>query len=580
MIILREYGMNLKLKQFLGLSLLAATSLVQADCTSNAGTSCSDTTLGVDLSNTSCKPQTINEEAYGQTFFSLRPAHSDMARDMTGTDSRIHKFALQEFNGDVSLALQWQQTTSSDKLGNWFFFNGSNTMSYGPNWDAGTNYGAVDVNSLNFGVTASGSITATPRVQELIADFQLFLGWDEFVSGLWTRIGVPVNYVRTDMRLVDTVSTADANAVNPGYLNQGDFTNTTNPNDVNKPPYANLAAAWVGDKGVGQWAGRQNGNINGRRTHTSVSGLTLELGYDVLRREHGHLGFSLRAVAPTGNEPTSNYLFDAVVGANGCWEFGGGFTSAYELYNNSDDSTLKAYMNANFTHLFGRNQKRIMGLTGLRDGGKSITTAAGNGSELPSAGAPWLILAQYNSSNQYTGVLTSASDLTSLVVKVHNAVMADFGLSLKYCWGNYGFELGYNLWARTKDVASAREVSPFATVNYGVKAAAGNSGSTVLATSSTSIATLSQSDITSAGATTTAATAQYLTDANVAVCPALQPTCLSNKVFGSVGYTWSDNEWDPYVLIGGTYEAGCTISEVKNSAVSQWSVLAKGGIAF
>lgn len=562
--------MNLKLKQLLGLTLLAAGSLAQADCTSSTGTSCSDATLGVDIDET-CTPQTINEEAYGQTFFSLRPAHSDMARDMMGTDSRIHQFGKQEFNGDVSLALQWEQSTGCNKLGDWFFFNGTNTMTYGPNWTA-TNYGAVDVNSLNFGVTASGTITACPRVQELVADFQLYLGWDEFVSGLWTRIGVPVNYVRTDMRLVDSVTTAGSST-----FEQGDFSDTTGTT----VPYANLAAAWVGDKPAGDWAGRQTANVNGRRTHTSVSGVVLELGYDVLRREHGHLGFSLRAVAPTGNTPNGAYLFDAIVGNTGCWEFGGGVTSAYELYRSNDDSTLKAYLNANFTHLFGSNQKRTLGLTGLRTGGKSVTTAAGDGATNPSAGAPWLILAQYDSGNGYNGTLKSASDLTSLVVKIHNAVMADLGLTLKYCWGNYGVELGYNFWARTKDVATAREASDFATQNWAVKAAAGNSGSSsILTLGDTAVATKAFSDITTAGVQTTAGTGQYITDADIAVCPALHPTALSNKVFGSFEYTWSDNEWTPYLLIGGTYEIGTTISDVKNSSVNQWSVLAKGGISF
>ena len=574
--------MNFKLKQILGLTLLAASGLVHANCTSNAGTSCSDTTLGVDLDGLTCVPQTINEQAYAQTFFSLRPAHSDMARDMMGTDSRIHQFAKQEFNGDVSLALQWQQSTNSSNLGNWFFFNGTNTMTYGPNWTP-SDYGKVDVNSLNFGVTASGSITASPRVQELIADFQLYLGWDEFISGLWTRIGVPVNYVRTDMRLVDTVSTADANASYPGYFLQGDFNNGANGTLAVPVAYNNLANAWVGNQTIGDWAGRENGNIDGRRTHTSVSGLVLELGYDVLRREHGHLGFSIRAVAPTGNEPTTNYLFDAVVGNTGCWEFGAGTTSAYELYSNSDDSTLKAYLNANVTHLFGRNQKRLMGLTGLRDGGKASTAATGTGSTSPSAGAQWLILAEYNTNNQFNGTLISAADPLSLVVKIHNTIMADLGLTLKYTWGNYGFEVGYNFWARTKDIASAREVSAFSTGNYGVKPASTNSGSSILNSGvSTSIATLNESDITSAGPTvaTTTGSVNYITDTNVAVCPALQPTSLSNKAFASVGYTWFDNEWEPYVLIGGTYEAGATISEVKNNAINQWSVLAKGGIAF
>lgn len=559
--------------------LLASSSLIFADCVSNVGASCSNTTLAIEIDDLNCVPQTIDEYAYGQTFFSLRPAHSDMARDLMGTDSRIHNFIHPDFNGDASLAIQWQQSTSSKGLADWFFFNGSNTMSYGPNWTEG-NYGVVDVNSLNFGVTASGNITASPQVQELIADFQFFLGWDEFIPGLWTRIGVPINFVRTDMRLLDIVSTADANQANPGYFNQGDFSNGINTDTLS---YTNLAAAWVGDKSIGDWAGRKNGNINGRQDRTSVSGLVLEAGYDFFRYEHGHFGLSLRLVAPTGNEPTCNYLFDPVVGANGCFELGGGFNSAYQLYSTSNDSSLGFYLNANVTHLFSRNQKRLMGLTSLRDGGKSSTITTGTGSNLPSAGAQWLLLAEYTSAGQYNNTLISAADQLALVIKVHNTIMADLGASLRFDCASYGFELGYNFWARTKDIATAREASVYDTNNYGIKPASGNHGSTILNGATPSyIAIKNQSDISTTGVNqlTTDTPSQYLTDSDISVCPALQPTCISNKLFANISYTWSDNEWNPYLLIGGTYEVGATFNNIKNSALNQWSVIAKGGIAF
>jgi len=587
--------MNAKLRQLLSLALLTANSLANANCSSNLGTSCGNTILTDTVNSENCLPQTVKEEGYGQTFLSLRPAHSDMARDMMGTDSRIHHFGKVDLNGDVSLALQWQQSNSSIGMGEWFFFNGSNAMTYGPNWDS-QKYNIVDVNSLNFATTASGTITASPRVEELIADFQFYFGWDEFAPGLWTRVGIPVNYIRTDMRLIDSVSIYDANAAADATgafncFNQGDFTNIPlvpyDSNTANTVPFPNLAAAWVGNNdnnlvGAGDWDGRFNGNINGPQTDASVSGLVLEAGYDVWRQEAGHLGFSARLVVPTGSVPTTNYLFDAVVGNTGCFELGAGLTSAYELYNDSDSRSLNFYLNMNATHLFSRKQKRMMGLTGLRNGST-------NGSTLPSPGAPWLILAQYNANGFYNGSLVSAADLTSLVVKIHNTVMVDLAATIKYCSSNYGFEVGYNFWVRTKDVATNREASAFANnVNYyGVKPASGNHGSATILdyNVSQSVANLSESNISSTGATITSVTpsdifAQCFTDANISVCPALQPTTMSNKVFASLEYNWNDSEWEPYLLLGATYEVGCKFNEIKNSSVNQWSVIAKGGLAF
>ena len=104
--------MNLNFKKLLGFGLLAATGLAQADCTSSTGTSCGDTPLPISLEDVSCTPATLNELAYGQTFFSIRPQYSNTARDQMGSSTRVHKFAAQEFNGDVSLALDYAQNTN------------------------------------------------------------------------------------------------------------------------------------------------------------------------------------------------------------------------------------------------------------------------------------------------------------------------------------------------------------------------------------------------------------------------------------------------------------------------------------
>jgi len=173
-----------------------------------------------------------------------------------------------------------------------------------------------------------------------------------------------------------------------------------------------------------------------------------------------------------------------------------------------------------------------------------------------------------------------------LVVKIGNAVMGDMALSLKYRRNNYGVSLGYNFWGRSAESACAREQSLFATnsgTSYAVKDASGGSlgtNSTCLNTGNTTCAQKSTSDITGSGATVSAGTTQYFTDADVAVCPALQPASISNKVFGTLEYTWADNEWEPYMLVAGTYEMGMSLNGMRNCTVSQWGILAKGGIAF
>jgi hypothetical protein len=548
--------MKLTLKQIIGVALLAAANGAQADCCSTGSSSCSDANLNYQLTDTaSCTTATLNDLGYGKTFFAMRPQHSNVAREQMGTAGRIHQFAKEEFHGDLSLALEWSQSTEADKLGSWFFFNGTNSMTYGPNRTANNNTAEFDVNGLFFGTTASGTIVAKPRVQNLVADFQLYLGFDEFISGLWAKVGAPVNYVRTDMRLEDTVSTA------AGAFEEGDVSNVDTDT-----PYANLAKAWVGDTAVGMLPVLNYGKIDGRRSETKLAGLAFTLGYDFLRREHGSLGLALRAVAPTGNTPCAKYLLEPVSGANNCWEVGGALNGAYELWNNNDDANLNIFVDAQVTHLGRKAQRRIHGLKNLKSG----------------YGASWITLKQFDSSNTFVANgLERAANKLALMTKIGSSFMADAAAQLKYNRGNYGFAVGYNFWHRAKEEAEAREASAFATVNYGIKDAASLAGSTaILTTSAPTLAAKATSSIAQSGASTTAATAEYITEADVDVCPALHPSASSHKVFGSIEYNWRDNEWEPYLLIGGGYEFACKTNSTKNAALEQWSVMAKGGIAF
>ena len=547
--------MKISLKQIIGVALLAAANGAQADCCGTGSSSCSDVTLSYTLTGTdACAPAALNELAYGKTFFAIRPQHSNVAREQMGTAGRVHQFAKEEFHGDLSLALEWSQSRDASKLGTWFFFNGTNSMTYGPNRSANGNVGEVDVNGLFFGTTATGTIVANPRVQNLVADAQLYIGWDEFISGLWTKVGVPVNYVRTDMRLVDTVSAA---ASDTAFV-AGDVNTATTAT-----PYADLAHAWVGDTVVGDLPVLNYGKINGRRSETAVAGLPLTLGYDFLRREHGSLGLALRVVAPTGNTPCAQYIFEPVSGANNCWEVGGAVNGAYELWSNNDDANLNVFVDAQVTHLGRRAQRRIHGLTGL----------------LADAGSSFIALKKFSTTPVYVS-MERASNVLALVTKIGSSFMADAAAQLKYNTGNYGFAVGYNFWHRAKEEAEAREASVFAAANYGIKDGATLLGSTILATTNVTSAAIASSSIAQSGASQTAAAANFLTEADIDVCPALHPSATSHKVFGSMEYNWKDNEWEPYLLIGGGYEFGCKTNSVKNAALDQWSVMAKGGIAF
>src|SRR3990167_3190206 len=394
------------LKKALVALLLVAQNFAVADCGTN--TNCEPCCATTVCKDEACCSLTKNDLTYGKTFFSYRPQDSNAARGLAGVADKMHLFAKEEFYGQANLYLGGQQTTKASDFATYFSFTGNPTMTYGNLGD-----GSYDINGLNFGTTASGTISFCPQIQNFIANIDLYFGWDEFVCGLWSRLQVPVVYTRWDMNI------SDPKASSVGTYYEG---YTVSKSATTEVVYKNLKAAWAGTSGYGDVPALACGKIACRQTATAVAGVHFDLGYDFMRKERGHFGLSLHVVAPSGTTPCANYLFNAVAGANHSWQLGGSVNAAYELWNDCDgDKRLSLYLDAYVTHLFAAKQRRLLGL--------KTTTGKSN------PGASFLVLKKFSSANpatvDTTNPLVRAADILCCEVKVGAAVMADIALMLQ-----------------------------------------------------------------------------------------------------------------------------------------------------
>lgn len=538
------------LRKALAILALLAQGSVMADCSSSSSSCCTGAAVTVDTS--SCCDLANGSDVYGKLFYAYRPQDSNSARGLAGVADKMHLFGKEEFYGQASVYLGWQQTYNSDKLAKWFSFNGATSMTYG---NSGS--GTFDINGLQFGTTASGSVSFAPRIQSFVANIDLFFGWDEFVCGLWSRVQVPVVYTRWDMRISDS-KTGNAGT----YYDAG----TVSPHGFTEVVYADLKTAWQGASAFGNVGALNCGKICGRRTDTAVAGVHFDLGYDFVRKERGHLGLSLHAVAPSGTTPSSTYLFDAVAGANHSWQLGASVNGAYELWNDCDgDKRLSLFLDAYITHLFDAKQKRLMGLK----------TSAG----ASNPGSAYMILKKFSSAGvvDISQPLVRVADVLCCDVKVRADVMADLSLMLQYDTGNYSMGLGWNFWYRSKEKMKERCCS-IASQTYSISPAYNNGDSYTGITweaDSASLSTIGKIQGTAGAAPSEDTTLTYLADTDVDECSALHSKAFSNKVFGFVGYNWKDCEWQPFVSLFGGVEFGDA-----NKAADQWEVGVKGGVAF
>ena len=68
----------------------------------------------------------------------------------------------------------------------------------------------------------------------------------------------------------------------------------------------------------------------------------------------------------------------------------------------------------------------------------------------------------------------------------------------------------------------------------------------------------------------------YVSCADLDICSAMAPSAYSNSIVAHFTYLWEDNDWEPYMGVGGKAE----FSGKGNTALNQWAVWAKGGITF
>lgn len=469
----------------------------------------------------------------GIPFFAHRPQGDDLARRMVGEVHYLTRCDTECFSGAISAVAEYTRTFDREDLAKALTFNGKQTMSF---------VTGGDVNPVNFLLASDfdGSITFKPRVENFIFDINLRFNLDEWLCGLYFEIGVPINWTRWDLNLDKGQK----------ITNEGGSIANGGVNGPVAAPVNSIVEAWKGEAVAGRVLEKMNkAVVNGSQTKTSVADLEFILGYNIWCTDCGHFGVNLRVAAPTGTRPDGDYFFEPVVGNGKHTQLGGGVTAHYILWENDCDQSFSVWFEGEVHHLFRTKQHRTLDLIG-------------NG-----AGSRYLLLKKFN------GAATGPTSENELVrgpniltreVDVRIGAVGEGVVLFNYQRCGFTFDFGYNIWGRTKEKLKLRgEDIPANT--YAVK------GSTFSADNNTASQTKINGTNSAADATAT-----FITNDSLDLVAGANPSALSHKVFGHLGYAWEDCDYAPFVGIGGFSEW----SGRKNRAFDQWGVWAKGGFAF
>lgn len=573
---------------------------------------------------------------YAKTWWTERPAGQQyFIYGGAGVQDKINLYGKCEFYGVFDVALVYEQTSRNGRNSSYFagqeglLYIGPgqggkmpNTLPAGANepggpfqYKQGAAIGSapLSIRASDLGLAApganqavtvatpgySGTFCFQPKIQNFVANIDLWVGFDEFVQGLYGRIRIPINWTRWDIGLTARCESIDSTPIIAGYYTNN-FDPVTGAPGTLSTPIISGAVALSGQTNLPAGMPKLlHGRICDRNDDAGVADLPMDLGYNFVLTERGRMGISLHVVAPTGtrdNDKDCNNgscIFAPRYGF-GRWQVGGQFGTQYQFWN-CDDRYMTFYVEAMVSALCSSKQKRLLGL-------RANNTYAFN---------HYLLLKKYNSDGTTIG-LERAANLLYQEIKLGTSVNSDIAAWLQYRRGGLDVSVAYQFTGR-----SSERLANCAKNNYcdncfvSVPCATfGDSGSYYVIKGDTPVYlanndgtnyttppsvdhhfySKADSDIRVLGTISPNSTypaidnntfiannaeAFAFTPEDVIANPALAPTAITNAVALYIGYNWCECDWQPFFGGGAQYEFG-----QENTSMSMWGIFAKGGVAF
>lgn len=398
-----------------------------------------------------------------------------------------------------------------------------------------------------------GSISFEPVIQNALVDLSIYWGMDAWVDGLYLRAHAPLAWTKWDLG-------ATFKTTEPGTLVDGGYTylDTSEKYFCEKDVLVTNLETVYHPLTSARFCGC---SCDDAKTLVRLSDIQVDLGWDFLRRDRGHLGVYVRGVAPTGNRPTGRWLFEPVIGNGHHWELGGGLAASAVLWNSkTHDRSINFSFDAHATHLFKALQHRVFDLKDMPLS-RYMTAFRSNKSEM----AP-------------------VANLTSTTINSSFAVQGELTAVFNILIKNWLFDFGYNFWAQSCEKIAC---SSWSHNCYG-KGVIENGYSELLIDSSKW-----QVDFESTINLYHQPVNRELLESSDIDYEGARSKGMSHKIFGHVSYAWMDREVIPMIGLGVEAEFGrndtcgscassstCSENCCNHVSFSQWGVLLKGGVSF
>ncbi|HRN77914.1 MAG TPA: hypothetical protein PLU71_01630 [Candidatus Dependentiae bacterium] len=555
--------------------------------------------------------------------FTIRSQGTNALRRLVGTVDKVDIYDMDENYHNLSAMLEYTRSFNAPQIAECLFGSflcDKRILKIQGSQACNRDECALLADYFYLPTDFSSEVIIEPLIQNVLIDFNYYVGFDHLVHGLYFWVQAPLTWTKWDLRYHERVIDPGINAYNEGY-----FTVNALPRNQLLNSFAEFVSgnAPGTDNVVTQFAAKGADAINAQfdttfqslqcaricpdsKTNTSLSELRFALGWNFLLKEDYHLGLNIQASAPTGNKVKSKFLFSPQNGNDKHWELGGGLGAHYIFWRSQDEEKhFGFYLDANITHMFNNNECRCFDLCNKPLSrymlAEKLTTDVADNLE----GNGTAATAQFNE------VFAPVANLTTFDVNVSVAVNADVVAMFNYTSGSWSWDFGYNFWGRScekikldckcptflentwalkgdaqvygymsasdtdlliNDPVALSATQSEATINAGKNFPASGTITTAQINAGRLNPNIDNPQLATADTSDTALNASRSSGGLGQIHTSIQPVFIaqsdvnfvrtkgiSNKIFYHMGYTWTEkNHALPYVGIGGEVEWAST----------------------
>lgn len=493
---------------------------------------------------------------FGHPFFKQRNQCLNLPRRMVGEVHHLFRSCMKDLNGSLSATPQYSQNFKRTEIGEYLFFNGTNTMRFGPENIDGTNP-TTDVAASQFllGEGFVGTINTRPKVQNFIIDFGVRIGFDNWLEDLYVDVQAPFNWTQWDLSFTETPIAAGTGTIPIGQVG--------NNFGAAPAPFECIREAWNGQGVVDQVNQPLTfARVNGAQDKIRLADVQVTVGYNFVNCPDKHIGLNLRIIAPTGNRPAGVYFFEPISGGGKHTYVGGGIDGHFDIYHDCcKQQFLSFYFFGTLYHMFGARQKRTFDLKN-------------NG-----IGSRYLLFKRFNALGTYDNTILHGPNVLTLDANVNVSAVGEGVALFSFERKNMSVDWGYNVWGRSRERITKKEEILHKT--FGIKGNTNTFFDTTPGTTRNQTASQSRIDGTNFNLFDVDNMGNpaivFISTEDLDFAGAEHPRAVSHSLFGHVSFVW---EHDKYLSgfwgVGGEVE----FSGSGNTALNQWSIWTKGGIFF